>query len=113
MIIGNLIGLILVNILFQAPALWYAGRRVLGIEKVEFITAMIITALYTVINTILIGLMTSDVAGFFQIIAYLYVVKRYFETTWKNAVIVTLVMVFINIVIAFLLAGPGFFLYHR
>jgi len=111
MILGNLFGLILVNMLLQAPALWYAGRKVLGMEKVDFKTAAIITAAYTLLNTIIVGLIESSVAGLIQMLVYLYVVKRYYETTWKNAVIVTLLMVFINIVIAFLLAGPGFFMF--
>ena len=113
MILGNLIGLTIINTLFQAPALWYAGEKVLHIETVNFNKAAIITAVYTVINTILIGLMTFEEAGFFQILTYLYVVKRYFQTTWKQAVLVTLVMVSINIIIALLLAGPGLLIYHR
>ena len=110
---GNLIGLTIINIMFQAPALWYAGKQVLGIEKVDFKTAAIITAVYTVINTFIVVIIESNVAGLIQILAFLYVVKRYYETSWKQSVIVTLVMVFINIVIAFLLAGPGFFMFLR
>jgi hypothetical protein len=110
---GNLIGLIIINIILQAPALWYAGRRVLGIDRVEFMDAVKITAVFTVINAFIIVYLNAEIAGIFQIIAYLYVVRRFYETSWKNSAIIALLMVFINIVISLILAGPGFFLYLR
>jgi hypothetical protein len=108
---GNLIGLIIINIILQAPALWIAGRRVLGIQRVEFIDAVKITAVFTVINAFIQVFISAEIAGIFQIIAYLYVVRRYYDTSWRNATIIALLMVFINIVISLILAGPGFFLY--
>lgn len=110
---GNLIGLIIINVIMQAPALWYAGRLVLGKDRVEFIDAVKITAIFTVINAIIILYLNAEIAGIFQIIGYLYVVRRYYETSWKNSAIIALLMVFINIVISLLLAGPGLFLYLR
>ena len=110
---GNLIGLIIINIILQAPALWYSARNILGIDNVEFFDAVKITAIFTVVNALIQVFIGAEVAGLVQILAYLYVVHRYFETSWKNAVLIALLMVFINIVISFLLAGPGLFLYLR
>ena len=79
----------------------------------EFFDAVKITAIFTVVNALIQVFIGAEVAGLVQILAYLYVVHRYFETSWKNAVLIALLMVFINIVISFLLAGPGLFLYLR
>ncbi|MCK4702289.1 hypothetical protein KAT55_02920 [Candidatus Bathyarchaeota archaeon] len=113
MVFGNLIGLIIINIVLQTPALWYSGRRVLGIDKVEFKDAVKITAVYTVINAFILVYVGAMVAGLIQIIAYLYVVKKYYDTTWNKAAIISLVMISVNILITFLLMGPGLFLYLR
>lgn len=110
---GNLIGLIIINIIFQAPTLWYAARTLLGVSKVTFLDAVKITSVFTVINAFIQFFISAEVAGLIQILAYLYVVSNYFGTTWKNAVLITLLMVFINIVISFILAGPGLFLFLR
>ena len=110
---GNLIGLLIINILLQAPALWYSARNILGINQVEFLDAVKITAIFTFVNALIQVFIGAEVVGIVQIVAYLYVVKRYFETSWKNAGLVALLMVFINIVISLVLAGPGLFLYMR
>lgn len=75
--------------------------------------AVKITTMFTLVNALIQVFIGAEVAGIVQIIAYLYVVRRYFETSWKNAGLIALLMVFINIVISLLLAGPGLFLYLR
>ncbi|MCW4012535.1 MAG: hypothetical protein NWF07_06020 [Candidatus Bathyarchaeota archaeon] len=110
---GNLIGIIIINIILQAPALWYSARNILGINRVEFMDAVKITAVFTIVNLLMQIFIGAEVAEFFQIIAYLYVVRRYFETSWRNAGLIALFMLFINIVISLLLMGPGLFLYIR
>ena len=110
---GNLIGLIFINIIFQAPSLWYAAEHLLGTDRVDFFDAIKITAVFTVINAFIQVYVGAEIAGLIQILAYLYVVRKYLGTSWKIAVIITLLMVFINIVIGLLLAGPGLFLFLR
>ncbi len=109
---GNLIGLILVNLVFQVPGLWAAGRMVLGKDRVTVRDAVMITGVYTVINVFIMGFIGQDVAGLIQLVTYLFVVKKYYETTWGKAAVVSIVMVLINIVVVMLLMGPGLFLYH-
>ncbi|MCB2172360.1 hypothetical protein KQH65_06465 [archaeon] len=110
---GNLIGLIIFNIIFQAPALWYAAKHMLGPDSVVFWDAVKITAVFTVINALIQVFIGAEIAELLQIIAYLYLVRKYWGTSWKNAVLITLLMVFINVVIGLLLAGPGLFLFLR
>ena len=108
---GNLIGLIIINIVLQAPGLWLSGRFVLGKEKVSFKDAVLITAVYTVVNTLIILYVGQEVAALVQLVSYLYIVRRYYETTWGKAAIVAVVMVLINVVIYFVLSLPGLFSY--
>lgn len=108
---GNLIGLTLINVLFQAPGLWLTGRAVLGEGRVRFRDAVLITAVYTVVNTLILVFIGREIAFLLQLVAYLYLVKTYYDTTWGKAAMVAVVMVLINIAVTFVLALPGLFLY--
>lgn len=113
---SNIIGLVLVGIFVQAPALWLAGRFIVGSEKAKFMDAVWITMLGAVINAVISAFIGGEIAGLVQLVAYLYLVKQYYETGWVQAAIVSVLMVVILVVAVFALAllgvgigGPGMY----
>ncbi len=104
---GNIIGLVLVGIFVQAPALWLAGRFIVGSEKAKFMDAVWITILGAVINAVIAAFIGGEIAGLVQLVAYLYLVKQYYETGWVQAAIVSVLMVVILVVALFALALVG------
>lgn len=113
---SNIIGLVLVGIFVQAPALWLAGRFIVGSEKAKFMDAVWITILGAVINAVIAAFIGGEIAGLVQLVAYLYLVKQYYETGWIQALIVSVLMVVILVVAVFALAlvgvgigGPGMY----
>ncbi len=113
---SNIIGLVLVGIFVQAPALWLAGRFIVGSEKAKFMDAVWITILGAVINAVISAFIGGEIAGLVQLVAYLYLVKQYYETGWVQAAIVSVLMVVILVVAVFALAllgvgigGPGMY----
>jgi hypothetical protein len=113
---SNIIGLVLVGIFVQAPALWLAGRFIVGSEKAKFMDAVWITILGAVINAVIAAFIGGEIAGLVQLVAYLYLVKQYYETGWIQALLVSVLMVVILVVAVFALAlvgvgigGPGMY----
>jgi hypothetical protein len=103
-----IIGTIIVGIIVQAPALWLAGRFIVGAEKAKFMDAIWITVLGAILNAVIGALIGGGIAGLAQLVAYLYLVKQYYETGWVNAAIVSIVAVVILFVVMFGLAMLGF-----
>ncbi|MBD3171766.1 hypothetical protein GF326_04785 [Candidatus Bathyarchaeota archaeon] len=104
---GNIIGLVLVGIFVQAPALWLAGRFIVGSEKAKFMDAVWITILGGVLNAVIAAFIGGEIAGLVQLVAYLYLVKQYYETGWVQAAIISVLMVVILVVAVFVLALIG------
>ena len=103
-----ILGTIIVGIIVQAPALWLAGRFIVGAEKAKFMDAVWITVLGAILNAVISAFIGGGIGEIAQLIAYLYLVKQYYETGWVNAAIVSVVTVVILIVATFVLAMLGF-----
>jgi hypothetical protein len=87
---------ILVGSIVTAPFLWLAGRWVVGSKKAKFGDAVWIGIAGTIVNAV-IGVFLGGLLGSFaQILAYLYLIKTYFETGWFNAGVISIVAVFIR-----------------
>lgn len=104
------------RIIVQAPDLWLAGRFSVGADRAKFMDAVWITVLGAILNAVIAAFIGGEIAGLVQLIAYLYLVKKYYETSWVSALIVSIVAVVILVVvmfgltmIGFGLIGPGFY----
>ena len=113
---SNLIGTIIVGIIVQAPALWIAGRIIVGADRAKFMDAVWITVLGSILNAVISMFIGGEIAGLIQLIAYLYLVKKYYETGWGSAAVIAIAAVVILVVVFFGLAmlgiglgGPGFY----
>lgn len=104
---SNIIGLVLVSIFVQAPALWLAGRFIVGSEKAKFMDAVWITILGAVLNAVIAAFIGGEIAGLVQLVAYLYLVKQYYETGWIQAALISFLMVVILGVAVFVLSFIG------
>jgi hypothetical protein len=103
-----IIGTIIVGIIVQAPALWLAGRFIVGAQKAKFMDAVWITVLGAILNAVITMFVGGEIAGLVQLLAYLYLVKKYYETGWVNAAIVSVVAVVILMLAMFALTTLGF-----
>ena len=106
-IITIIIGII-VSVIFTAPALWYAGKWRVGPEKAKFTDAVWIAAAGVVINSIIAAVLGAGPGSIVQLIAYLALVKTYFDTDYLNAGIISVVAVLIMLAVGFVLAILGF-----
>jgi len=91
MIIQALIAYVIVSILVQAPVLWIAGRTIVGAEKARFMDAVTITVLAVLVNAVTGAFLGKNVAGLVQLVAYLFLIVKYYETDWIKSVIVSVV----------------------
>ena len=103
-----IIGSIIVGIIVQAPALWLAGRFIVGSDRAKFMDAVWITVLGAILNAVIGAFIGGEIAGLVQLVAYLYLVKKYYETNWGSAFIISIVAVVIRIVVMFILVLMGF-----
>ncbi len=91
-IISLLIGAI-VGSLVTAPFLWLAGRWIVGGDKAKFTDAVWIGVVGAVAKTVIGAILGGGAGSLVQLVAYLYLVKTYYETGWGNAIIVSIIAV--------------------
>lgn len=114
-IIGLLIGVVVGSIV-TAPFLWLAGKWIVGGDKARFMDAVWIGILGTVVNAVIGEVVGGGVGALAQLIAYLYLVKTYYETGWGNAVVISIlavvimtgVLVVLGMLLGISLGGAGF-----
>jgi hypothetical protein len=87
---------IIVGSIITAPFLWLAGRWVVGGEKARFGDAVWIGIAGTIINAIIVAIVGGILGSIAQVVAYLYLIKTYFDTGWFNAGVISVVAVFIR-----------------
>jgi len=99
---------IVVSSIIAAPALWLAGRAVVGKEKAKFIDALWITVLGIVVGSIFGAFFTGFLATIIGFVIWLLLVRHFFEATWSQALVVAIINVIIWVVIALVLGLLGF-----
>ena len=105
--IGIIIIQIIAGVIVTAPALWYAGKWRVGGEKAKFTDAVWITAAGVVLNSIIGAVLGTGLGSIVQLIAYLYLVKTYFDTDYVNAAIISFVSVLIMVAVGVVLGILG------
>ena len=94
--------------LITAPSLWYSGKTIVGEEKAKFSDAFFIVIIGIVVKIILQTVFIEGVIiNLIQLIIWLYLVKRYFETDWGKSLIISIISVLVSFVITFVLAIIG------
>ena len=114
-IVGAIIRVVVGSIV-TAPFLWLAGKWIVGGDKARFMDAVWIGILGTVVNSILGEIIGGGVGPLAQLVAYLYLVKTYYETGWGNAVVIsilaviimTVVLIALGMLLGISLGGAGF-----
>lgn len=114
-IVGVIIGVVVGSIV-TAPFLWLAGKWMVGGEKARFMDAVWIGILGTVVNAVIGEIVGGGVGSLAQLVAYLYLVKTYYETGWGNAVVIsilavvvmTAVLIVLGMLLGISLVGAGF-----
>ena len=106
MIVEAITGIIVSSII-QAPILWVSGRILVGADQAKFMDAVWITALATTANIALGSFIGSEVGGLAQLLIYLFLVSKYYETGWVKAAMVAVLNVVIGIVVVWALAFLG------
>lgn len=104
---SGLIGTVIVGIIVQAPALWIAGRIIVGSDRAKFMDAVWITVLGSILNAVISMFIGGEIAGLVQLVAYLYLVKNYYETSWGSAAVIAIATVVILVIVIFGLAMIG------
>ncbi|MCW4048302.1 MAG: hypothetical protein NWE89_01065 [Candidatus Bathyarchaeota archaeon] len=95
---------VVVGSIVTAPFLWIAGRWIVGGKKAQFSDAVWIGIAGTVLNAVIGSVLGGSVGSLAQLVAYLYLVKTYYETGWGNAIIVSILAVILMYVV---LVGLG------
>ncbi len=106
MIIEAITGIIVGSII-QAPILWISGRILVGTDQAKFMDAVWITALATTANIVLGSFIGSEVGGLVQLLIYLFLVSKYYETGWIKAAMVAVLNVVIGAIIMWTLLFLG------
>jgi len=99
---------LIIKIIVLAPALWLAGRALVGKEKAKFLDAIWIIILGTLIGGIfsyfeIIGI----IALIIQLVLWIGLVKHFFDTDWIKAFVIAVLAVIILVVITFILGLIG------
>ena len=107
MLLEAVIGYVLVSILIQAPVLWIAGRMIVGADRAKFTDAVIITIVAVIANAVIGAFLGQSIAGLVQLVVYLYLIVRYYETDYVKAALVAIMNVVIGWVIVWVLLLLG------
>ena len=99
---------IIFGVIISAPALWLAGRWRVGPERALFMDAVTITALGVIADAVVGAIIGGGIGSIIQLIIYLYLVQKYYETDWVDAAIIAVIAFAILFVATMVLGILGF-----
>jgi len=98
---------IIVSAIIVSPILWLVGRVLVGGQKAKFTDAIWIVALGVIIYSIL-GMFIHGIVGIIvTLIAWLWLIRHFFDTGWLHAIIIAVVAIIALAVVAFILGALG------
>ena len=101
-LVGTLIQTVIATVVL-APALWIAGRLVVGKDKAKFTDALWIVFLGTVIGAVggaLIDSLAAKGVGLVAVfIVWLALIRHFFDCGWLKALVISVVAVVVFVVI--------------
>ncbi|MCQ5377448.1 MAG: hypothetical protein NO516_05295 [Candidatus Methanomethylicia archaeon] len=98
---------IVAGIIIVAPVLWLVGRSLAGRENAKFTDAVWIVVLGTIIGAVVGALAGGIVSSILMLIAWIALIKHFFDCGWLKALLIAIVAVVVFVVIAALLALIG------
>jgi hypothetical protein len=99
---------IIVSAIIVSPILWLVGRVLVGGQKAKFTDAIWIVALGVIIYSIL-GMFIHGIVGIIvTLIAWLWLIRHFFDTGWLHAIIIAVAAIIALAVVAFILGALGF-----
>jgi hypothetical protein len=98
---------IIVGTIIIAPVLWLAGRALVGREKAKFTDAIWIVVLGTIIGVIVGAFVGSLLAAVIMFVAWLALIKHFFDCGWLKAFVIAIVAVIIFAILIVILALIG------
>ncbi len=102
-LLGMMVRIVVATIV-TAPSLWIAGRMIVGEKKARFFDAFWIVALGIILESLVLAVVRSSFASLVQFVAWLYLVKHYFDTGWGNAFFISILAVVVFVIVTFALA---------
>jgi hypothetical protein len=98
---------LVIKIILLAPALWLAGKALVG-ANANFFDAVWIIVLGTLVGAVFsyFGLSTL-IALIIQLIIWLALVKHFFDTGWLKALVISILAIIFLVIIAFILLFIG------
>lgn len=110
-VILNVIG-IAVGSIIVSPILWFVGRTLVGKEQAKFTDAFWIIFLGNIIGglvnsvftAVLIGFSASIIGFILQLLIWIWLVKRFFDTTGGKAFVISIIAFIVTVVIFAVLA---------
>ena len=88
--------------IITAPSLWFSGKAIVGEHDARFSDAFLITTLGIIVKIILETVFIEGIIiSLIQLISWLYLVRRYFETDWGRALVISIISVLVSFVITF------------
>jgi hypothetical protein len=103
--LSSLLVSIIVNIIILSPALWLAGRAIVGGRKARFIDAVMIIVVGLVIGAIVSYVVSGLLAAVIQLLVWLALIKHYFDASWGKALIIAIIAAVIFIVVSAILTA--------
>jgi len=98
---------IIVSAIIVSPILWLVGRVLVGGQKAKFTDAIWIVALGVIIYSIL-GMFIHGIVGIIvTLIAWLWLIRHFFDTGWLHAIIIAVVSIIALAVVGFILGALG------
>jgi len=98
---------IIVSAIIVSPILWLVGRVLVGGQKAKFTDAIWIVALGVIIYSIL-GMFIHGIVGIIvTLIAWLWLIRHFFDTGWLHAIIIAVVAIIALAVVGFILGALG------
>ncbi len=98
---------IIINVILISPALWLAGRLLVGGKKAKFTDAVWIVVLGTIIGVFVGAFSTGILAVIVQLVVWLFLVKHFFETGWLMALAISIIAVIVFIIVSAVLGFLG------
>ena len=98
---------LVIKIILLAPALWLAGKALVG-ANAKFFDAVWIIVLGTLVGAVFSYFELSTlIALIIQLIIWLALVKHFFDTGWLKALVISILAIVFLVIIAFILLFIG------
>jgi hypothetical protein len=99
---------IVVTTIVVAPALWLAGRMLVGHEKAKLSDAVLTIVVGTVIRALITSFFPGTIALIIQLLVWLGLIKHFFDTSWMRALNISILAILLFIIVSAILGLLGF-----